>query len=140
MTARGSGKVLITSSIAGTMPAPLEAVYGASKAFGLSFGQALRNELKDTGVTVTVLQPGPTDTDFFHRAGMDDTKLGTEGKYTNDPRDVAEQGFKALMAGKDHIYASSLKTKVQGELGRFIPQSVKAEMHRKEAEPKAQNE
>ncbi|HMC74457.1 MAG TPA: hypothetical protein VKG87_09150, partial [Terriglobales bacterium] len=110
------------------------------KAFGLSFGQALRNELKDTGVTVTVLQPGPTDTDFFHRAGMDDTKLGTEGKYTNDPRDVAEQGFKALMAGKDHIYASSLKTKVQGELGRFIPQSVKAEMHRKEAEPKAQNE
>jgi len=140
MTARGSGKVLITSSIAGTMPAPLLAVYGASKAFGLSFGQALRNELKDTGVTVTVLQPGPTDTDFFHRAGMDDTKLGTEGKYTNDPRDVAEQGFKALMAGKDHIYASSLKTKVQGELGRFIPQPVKAEMHRKEAEPKAQNE
>jgi uncharacterized protein len=132
--------VLLTSSIAGTMPAPLSAVYGASKAFGLSFGQAIRYELKDTGVTVTVLQPGATDTDFFERAGMEHTKLGSEGKYENDPREVAQQGFQALMDGKDHIYASSLKTKLQGELGRFIPQSVKAEMHRKEAERKAQNE
>jgi uncharacterized protein len=137
MVSRGKGKVLLTSSIAGTMPSPLEAVYGASKAFVLSFGQALRNELKDTDVTITVLQPGPTNTDFFHRAGMDDTKLGTEGKYTNDPREVAQQGYEAMMKGKDHIYASSLKTKVEGELGRFIPQSVKAEMHRKQAEPKS---
>jgi short-subunit dehydrogenase len=97
MVARHSGKVLITSSIAGTMPAPLEAVYGASKAFGLSFAQSLRNELKDTGVTVTALQPGPTNTNFFHRAGMDNTKVGSEGKYTNDPREVAQQGYEALM-------------------------------------------
>ena len=100
MVARGLGKVLITSSIAGTMPTPLEAVYGATKAFGLSFAQSLRNELKDTGVTVTALQPGPTNTNFFHRAGLDDTKVGSEGKYTNDPREVAEQGYKALMDGK----------------------------------------
>jgi short-subunit dehydrogenase len=136
MAARGSGKVLITSSIAGTMPTPLEAVYGATKAFGLSFAQSLRNELKDTGVTVTALQPGPTNTDFFHRAGMDDTKVGSEGKYTNDPREVAEQGYKALMDGKDHIFSSSLKTKIQGEVGKFVPESLKAEQHRKMAEPK----
>src|SRR5206468_4085832 len=136
MVARGEGKVLITSSIAGTMPAPLEAVYGATKAFDLSFAKALRNELKDTSITVTALQPGPTNTDFFHRAGLDDTKVGSEGKYTNDPREVAEQGYKALMDGKDHIFSSSLKTKIQGEVGKFVPDSVKAEQHRKMAEPK----
>ena len=137
MVRRGAGRILITSSIAGTMPTPLEAVYGATKAFDLSFAQSLRHELKDRGITVTALQPGPTDTNFFHRAGMDDTKVGSEGKYTNDPREVAKQGYDALMAGKDHIFASSLKTKLQGELGKFAPESVKAEMHRKQAEPKA---
>jgi len=76
MVGRGNGRVLFTSSIAATMPAPFEAVYGASKAFVLSFAEALRNELKDTGVSVTALMPGPTDTNFFHRAGMDDTKAG----------------------------------------------------------------
>jgi short-subunit dehydrogenase len=136
MVARRSGRVLVTSSIAGIMPTPLEAVYGASKAFELSFVESLRSELKDTGVTITALQPGPTNTNFFHRAGMDDTKVGSEGKYTNDPRDVARQGFEALMAGKDHIFASSLKTKAEGELGKFVPQSIKAEQHRKMAEPK----
>ena len=140
MVARGEGKVLITSSVAGAMPAPLEAVYGATKAFDLSFAKALRNELKDTGITVTALQPGPTNTDFFHRAGLDNTEVGSEGKYTNDPREVARQGYEALMASKDHIYASSLKTKVQGELGRFVPDSFKAEQHRKKAEPKEQKE
>ena len=135
MVARNEGSILITSSIAGTMPAALEAVYGATKAFDLSFAKALRHELKETNIAVTALQPGPTNTDFFHRAGMDDTKVGSEGKYTNDPRDVAEQGFHALMKNEDHIYASSLKTKIQGELGRFVPDSMKAEQHRKQAEP-----
>jgi uncharacterized protein len=137
MSGRGSGRILITSSIAGTMPAPLEAVYGATKAFGLSFAQALRHELKDFGISVTALQPGPTNTNFFHRAGMDDTKVGSEGKYTNDPAEVAEQGYQALMDGKDHVFASSMKTKVQGELGKFMPESMKAEQHRKQAEPKS---
>jgi uncharacterized protein len=136
MLARKAGKVLFTSSIAGTMPTPLEAVYGASKAFVLSFSQSLRNELKDTGITITALQPGPTNTEFFDRAGMQNTEVGSEGKYTNDPRDVAQQGYEALMAGKDHVYSSSLKTKLQGELGKFMPESVKAEQHRKMAEEK----
>jgi short-subunit dehydrogenase len=136
MVSRRQGKVLITSSIAAEMPAPLEAVYGASKAFELSFAQALRAELKDTGVTITALQPGPTNTNFFHRAGMDETKLGQEGKYTNDPREVAEQGYQALMKGEDHVFASSFKTKVEGAMSKVVPKSVTAEMHRKQAEPK----
>src|SRR3954468_24717045 len=140
MVAHGQGRVLITSSIAGTMPTPLEAVYGATKAFGLSLVQSLRNELKDTGVTVTALQPGPTNTNFFHRAGLDNTEVGSEGKTKNDPREVAQQGYEALMDGKDHIFSSSMKTKIQGELGKFVPESVKAEQHRKMAEPKKVNE
>lgn len=80
MVARRSGKILFTASIAGEMVALREAVYAASKAFVLSFAHSLRYELKDTGVTVTALQPGHVDTDFFHRAGMGDTEVGTEGK------------------------------------------------------------
>jgi len=137
MLTRDKGRILFTSSIAGTMPAPLEAVYGASKAFVLSFSRSLRYELKDTGVTVTALQPGPTDTNFFHRAGMDDTELGQKGKYTNDPAEVAQQGYDAMMKGEDHVYASSFSTKAEGELGKFIPESVKAAAHQKKAEPKS---
>jgi uncharacterized protein len=137
MVQRGKGRVLITSSIAGTMPTPLEAVYGASKAFDLSFAESLRHELEDTGVTVTALQPGPTNTEFFQRAGMENTKVGSEGKYTNDPREVAEQGYEALMAGEDHVFASSMKTKIQGELGKFVPESFKAKQHQKMSEPKS---
>jgi uncharacterized protein len=136
MVARNSGRILFTSSIAGTMPGPLEAVYAASKAFILSLSESLHHELKDTNIAITALQPGPTNTNFFHRAGMDDTKLGQEGKFTNDPVEVAKQGFQALMENKDHVFASSIKTKVQGELGKFVPESVKAEMHRKEAQRK----
>jgi uncharacterized protein len=139
MAKRGSGKVLLTSSIAGSIPAPLEAVYGASKAFILSFGQSLRNELKDLDVTVSVLQPGPTDTNFFHRAGMDNTKVGSEGKHTNDPAEVAQQGYDALMSGKDHVFSESMKTKVEGAMSKVIPASVGAQMHRKQAEPKDKN-
>lgn len=134
MAARGAGKILFTSSVAGTMPSPLEAVYGASKAFILSFSKSLRYELKDTGITVTALQPGPTDTQFFDRAGMDDTEVGSEGKYTNDPAQIAEQGFQALMAGKDHVYASSMKTRSQREPGKLVPEPARAKMH---AKPKA---
>jgi len=140
MVSRNQGRILITSSIAAEMPAPLEAVYGATKAFELSFVNALRNELKDTEVTVTALQPGPTNTNFFHRAGLDNTEVGSKGKETNQPEEVARQGFEAMMSGKDQVYASSLKTKVQGEVAKFAPESLKAEQHRKQAEPKAVNE
>jgi uncharacterized protein len=133
MAERGEGKILFTSSIAAEMPAPFEAVYGASKAFLLSFSEALRNELKDTNITVTALQPGPTDTNFFERAGMQDTKVGADKK--DDPADVARDGFAALMAGKDHVVAGSFKNKVQSTMAQVTPDKVNAEMHRKLSEP-----
>lgn len=135
MTKRGQGKILITSSIAAEMVAPREAVYAASKAFDLSFAKSLRAELEDTGVTVTALQPGPTDTNFFHRAGMDDTKAGSEGKKDSEPYDVAKQGFKALMNGDKHVYAASLSTKFEGAVANIVPDAVKAAMHEKQAKP-----
>ena len=135
MVERGEGRILFTSSIAGEMVAPREAVYAATKAFVLSLAHSLRFELKDTGVTVTALQPGPTDTDFFHRAEMDDTKVGSEGKKESDPADVARQGIDALFDGKDHVYAASLKTKIEGKLANAIPGAAKAAMHEKMARP-----
>jgi short-subunit dehydrogenase len=134
MTARNQGRILFTSSIAGTMPGPLEAVYAASKAFLLSFSEALRSELKDTGITVTALMPGPTETNFFHRADMDDTKVGQSQK--DDPAEVAREGYEALMAGKDKVIAGSFKNTLMAGIGaRVLPDSVKAEMHKKQAEP-----
>lgn len=133
MVDRGAGKILFTSSIVSQMPSPFQAVYAASKAFVHSFSEAIRNELKDTGVTVTALMPGATETNFFHRAGLDDTKVGADKK--DDPALVAKQGFEALMAGKDAILAESLKTKVQGAISSILPDTVTAEMNRKLNEP-----
>jgi short-subunit dehydrogenase len=130
-----AGKILITSSIAGEMVAPREAVYAATKAFDLSFAHSLRYELRDTGVSVTALQPGPTDTDFFHRAGMDNTKTGSEGKHESQPEDVARQGLDALFEGKDHVYAASFKTKMEGMLANAVSGSIKGAMHEKMAKP-----
>jgi short-subunit dehydrogenase len=130
-----AGKILFTASIAGEMVAPREAVYAATKAFVLSFAHSLRFELKDTGITVTALQPGPTDTDFFHRAGMDDTDVGQKGKSESQPGDVARQGIEGLLAGKDHVYAASLKTKIEGALANVIPGAAKGAMHEKMAKP-----
>lgn len=137
MLARKAGRILFTSSIAAEMVAPREAVYAATKAFGLSFGHSLRYELRDTEVSVTALQPGPTDTDFFHRAGMDNTEVGSTGKTESQPDDVAHQGIEALLAGKDHVYAASAKTKVEGMLANVTPGGVKGAMHEKTARPKA---
>jgi uncharacterized protein len=128
MVDRGKGRVLFTSSIAALIPGSLQAVYAASKAFLRSFAEAIRNELKDTGVTVTTLMPGVTDTNFFHRAGIEDTIVGQSGK--DDPAEVAKQGFEALMDGKDSIVAGSLKTKLQGNVSKFLPDTVNAELHR----------
>jgi uncharacterized protein len=133
MRARNRGRILITSSIASTMPGSFQAVYNASKSFDQSFGLALRNELKDTDVSVTLLMPGPTDTEFFERADMEDTKVGAGEK--DDPAEVAHDGFAALMAGKERVVSHSLKTKAQGRLSRVLPDSVKAQMHRQMAEP-----
>jgi uncharacterized protein len=133
MVRRGHGRVLFTSSIASTMPGSFQAVYNASKSFVQSFALALRNELKDTGVTVTSLMPGPTETEFFERADMLDTKIGADDK--DDPADVARDGFEALMAGKERVVSASLKTRLQGRGSRVLPDSAKAELHRKMAEP-----
>jgi len=133
MAARNEGRVLFTSSIAADMPAPFEAVYGASKAFVQSFSEALRNELKDTNITVTALQPGATETNFFRRAEMEDTKVGAGKK--DDPAEVARDAYKALMAGKDHVVAGSVKNKVQDTLAKFASEKTSAQLHRKQSEP-----
>src|SRR5205085_3097836 len=98
MRSRGKGRILFTGSIAGFLPGSFQAVYNGTKAFVDSFSFALRNELKDTGVTVSCLMPGATDTDFFERADMDDTKVGAGKK--DDPADVAKAGFEAMMKGE----------------------------------------
>ena len=133
MAARGEGRVLITSSIASTMPGAFQSVYNATKAFEQSFALALREELGDTGITVTSLMPGPTDTEFFERADLEDTKVGSGDQ--DDPADVARDGFEALMAGEERVVSASLSTKLQGRGSRFIPDRVKAKMHRSMAEP-----
>ena len=134
MVAADSGRVLVTSSIASTMPGSFQAVYNASKSFLQSFTEAVQDELKDTGVTLTSLMPGPTETDFFERADMaDNTAVGTSKK--DDPAQVARQGFEALMAGKDRVVGGGLKTKVQEAAGKAMPDKLKAAMHRRMAEP-----
>ncbi|HWF33144.1 MAG TPA: SDR family NAD(P)-dependent oxidoreductase [Solirubrobacteraceae bacterium] len=133
MVERGEGRVLFTSSIASTMPGAFQAVYNASKSFVQSFALALRNELKDTNVTITSLMPGPTDTEFFERADMLDTKVGSEDK--DDPAEVARDGFEAMMAGDERVVSASRKTKLQAGASRVLPDSVKAQMHRQMAEP-----
>ena len=137
MVARDQGRVLITSSIASTMPGSFQAIYNASKSFLQSFTEALQNELKDSAVTLTAVMPGPMDTNFFHRADMDDTKVGEGSK--DDPAQVAEQAFAALMDGTDKVVAGSLKTKVQGLANKVLPDSAKAALHRQMAEPKTED-
>jgi short-subunit dehydrogenase len=132
MRERGRGRILITGSIAGLMPGSFQAVYNGTKAFLDSFSWALRNELKDTGVSVTCLMPGATETDFFERADMLDTKVGQARK--DDPADVARTGFHAMMHGEGDV-VSGLKNKVQAAMASVTPQSVLAEQHRKMAEP-----
>ena len=138
MVARDEGRILFTSSIASTMPGSFQAAYNASKSFVQSFALALRNELKDTGVSVTSLMPGPTETEFFERAEMEDTPIGQSEK--DDPAEVARQGYDALMAGKEKVVGGSLKNKAQAAAAKVLPDSVKAELHRKQAQPATANE
>lgn len=134
MVPRQQGGILFTASIAGEMVAAREAVYAATKAFVLSLTLSVRYELRDSGVSVTALQPGPTETDFFHRAGMDNTEVGSEGKSESQPDDVARQGIDALFAGKDQVYSASVKTKTEGMLANVIPDNVKAANARKDGQ------
>jgi uncharacterized protein len=134
MAARGEGRVLFTSSIASTMPGPFQAVYNASKSFVQSLAEALAEELKDTGVTVTSLMPGPTDTEFFARADLEHTRLGQGPK--DDPAQVAKQGFHALMKGERKVTAGSLMTKAQEAVNKVLPDRLKSLGHRQMAGPK----
>lgn len=132
MRARGEGRILITGSIAGFIPGTFQAVYNGTKAFLDSFSFALRAELKDSGVTVTCLMPGVTDTEFFERADMLDTKAGAGKK--DDPADVAKVGFEAMMKGEGDV-VSGWKNKVQTAMASVTPAGMLAEQHRKLAEP-----
>lgn len=133
MVRRGEGKVLVTGSIVGFIPGPFNAIYNATKAFIDSFTEALRNELKDdSGVTLTTLMPGPTETAFFARADMLDTRVGASEK--DDPADVARAGWDAMKAGAGHI-TPGLLNKAQVAGAGVVPQSVLAAAHRKIAEP-----
>jgi short-subunit dehydrogenase len=132
MRARNRGRILITGSIAGFMPGSFQAVYNGTKAFIDSFSFALRNELKETEITVTCLMPGATETEFFERADMLDTKVGTQEK--DDPAKVAKDGFDAMMNGEGDV-VSGWQNKLQTTLANVTPAGVLAEQHRKMAEP-----
>jgi uncharacterized protein len=132
MRARGQGRILITGSIAGLMPGTFQAVYNGSKAFLDSFSVALSNELKDTRITVTCLMPGATETDFFDRADMADTKVGSGEKA--HAADVAKVGFDAMMKGELKVVAG-FANKMRAAMSHIAPDSTLAEMHRGMAEP-----
>lgn len=132
MRDRGQGRILFTGSIAGLMPGTFTAVYNATKAFVDSFALALRNELKDTGVSVTCLMPGATDTGFFERAGLADTKMAHARMA--DPAKVARAGFEAMMQGEAEVIPG-LANKVWAAATAVTPQTALAEMHRGIAAP-----
>ena len=132
MRERNAGRILITGSIAGLMPGSYQAVYNATKAYLDSFSYALREELKETEITVTVLMPGATETEFFERADMLDTKVGTQEKA--DPAKVAKDGWNAMMAGSGHV-VSGWQNKLQAAISHITPDRVLAKMHASMAEP-----
>jgi uncharacterized protein len=132
MRSAGAGRILITGSIAGFMPGTYQAVYNCTKAFLDSFSFALRHELKESGVTVTCLMPGATETDFFERADMMDTKVGTQKK--DDPAMVAKAGFDAMMKGAGDV-VTGWQNKLQAAIAHVTPADMLAEMHRGMAQP-----
>ena len=133
MKDRGEGRILIVGSIAGFIPGTFQAVYNGTKAYLNSLAFALREELMESGVTVTVLEPGPTETEFFRRADMLDTPVGQSSK--DDAKTVAELGFGAMMKGDSDV-VSGWKNKVQSTVANVTPNELLAKSHRKMAEPR----
>jgi short-subunit dehydrogenase len=133
MVAREKGRVLMTASIAGKAPGPFHATYAASKAFVHSFAEAIRHELDGTGVTVTSLLPGPTDTAFFERADMEDTQVANGPK--DSPEQVAADGFEAMMEGRAHVVAGSLKNKLMTAGSGVVPDPVAAMVAARQTKP-----
>jgi len=132
MRERRAGRILITGSIAGFMPGTFQAVYNGTKAFIDSFGWALREEVKGAGVSVTVLMPGATETEFFARAGMEDTKVGQAKK--DDAAQVAQIGFDAMLRGDGDV-VSGWKNKLQTAVASVTPAALLAKQHAKMAQP-----
>lgn len=132
MRARGAGRILITGSIAGFMPGTFQAVYNGTKAFLDSFSFALRAELADSGVTVTCLMPGATETEFFERADMMDTKVATQKKQSAE--EVAKIGFAAMQKGDGDVVAG-WQNKLRAAMAHIMPSGALAEQHRKMAAP-----
>jgi short-subunit dehydrogenase len=132
MRRSGAGRILITGSIAGFMPGTYQAVYNGTKAFLDSFAFALRHELKATGISVTCLMPGATETDFFERADMMDTKIGQAKK--DDAAAVAQQGFDAMIKGEGDV-VTGWHNKLQTAIANITPAGMLAEMHRGMAQP-----
>jgi short-subunit dehydrogenase len=133
MRARGRGRILVTGSIAGHMPGSFHAVYNGSKAFIDNLCFALADELHDSELTVTCLMPGPTDTPFFERAGLEDTALGAN-ETKADPAIVARKGYDAMMRG-DREVVPGLMNKIQSKLAGVVPESWIARIHRSMARP-----
>ncbi|TSJ36354.1 SDR family oxidoreductase [Mucilaginibacter corticis] len=125
MVNRGNGKILNLGSVAGKLPGPWQAVYHATKAFVLSFTTAVREEVKDSGVTLTALMPGVTDTDFFNKAGMNDSKAVQDKDAMADPAEVAKEGYDALMAGRDRVIAG-WKNSAEVHAANLMPDSTVA--------------
>lgn len=134
MSTRGQGRILITSSLSATTPTPYESIYGPTRAFMYNFAQGLREELKDSGVTVTALLPGATATDFHHTAGMDNTVFGSND-WKNDPALVARQGLDALFKGQDHVVGGDLKTRLTAVTNKVLPERLKARRFARNSKP-----
>lgn len=134
MKAQGKGRILITSSIAAFIPGTFMTVYNGTKAFLESFAYGLHNELKETGISVTCLMPGPTDTEIFKRAGMEDTVADTDA-IKADPARVAKAGYEAMKNGRAGI-VPGLANKIQTAFAGILPEELLAEMHRHFAEPR----
>lgn len=136
MLERNKGRVLITASIDSVQPAPYEAVYGATKAFLLMFSEAIREELKQTEVSITAVMPGVTGTEFFDSPGFNNTAHDMVDKGTADkPADVARRSFDAMMANKDRAYVGSFKWRAAGVMSEHGSASVNAVTHRPLSEP-----
>lgn len=132
MYERNHGRILITGSIAGVMPGGYHTVYNGTKALLDNFSYGLREELSGSAVTVTCLMPGPTETAFFERAHLEDTRVGVMKK--DDPAAVAKSGFAAMMEGKPGV-VTGWQNKLQALAARFTPATYVAKMHGKLAEP-----
>jgi short-subunit dehydrogenase len=133
MVQRGDGKILNLSSVAGKIPGPYQSVYHGTKAFVQSFTEAIRSEVKDSGVVITALLPGATDTDFFNKAEMQNSKIVQDGKLA-DPAIVAKDGYEALMKNDDMVI-SGFKNKMQVAASNIMPDSKVADNVKKQQQP-----